>query len=129
MVVRGIRKRCPRCAERDTFTSWFHMRLECPRCRWRFEKEEGGYLGAMVLNYSVAIAAWIVMLVVALILTVPKVPVAPLVIASIAVLVIVPLWFFPRSKMMWAAVEYLVLRSDPDYRAPVRRDPRAHGLE
>ena len=105
------------------------MRVECPRCRWRFEKEEGGYLGAMVLNYSVAIGAWIVMLIVALIITVPKVPVAPLVIASIAVLVIVPLWFFPRSKMLWAAVEYLVLRSDPDYRAPVRRDPRAQGLE
>jgi hypothetical protein len=105
------------------------MRTDCPRCRWRFEKEEGGYLGAMLLNYSVAIAAWIVMLVVALVITVPEVPVAPLVVASIVVLVIVPLWFFPRSKMVWAAVEYLVLRSEPGYQAPVRRDPRAQDLE
>jgi Protein of unknown function (DUF983) len=105
------------------------MRTDCPRCRWRFEKEEGGYLGAMVLNYSVAIAAWVVMLIVALIITVPTVPVAPLVVASVVVLVLVPLWFFPRSKMLWAAIEYLVLRSDPDYRPPMRRDPRARELE
>jgi hypothetical protein len=105
------------------------MRSECPRCRWRFEKEEGGYLGAMVLNYCVAIGAWIIVLVVSLVLTVPDVPVAPLTVASIAVLIVVPLWFYPRSKSLWAAVEYLVARSDPDYRAPVRRDPRARELE
>jgi hypothetical protein len=105
------------------------MRSTCTRCRWRFEKEDGGYLGAMVLNYSVAIGAWIVVLIVGLAMTVPDVPVAPLLTASIAVLVLTPLWFYPRSKMLWAAVEYLVLRSDPDYRAPVRPDPRARDLE
>jgi hypothetical protein len=105
------------------------MRAECPRCRWRFEKEEGGYLGAMVLNYLAGIAAWIWVLIVGLALTVPEVPVIPLLVASIAVLIMVPLWFYPRSKTLWAAVEYLVLRSDPDYRAPVHRDPRARDLE
>ena len=69
------------------------------------------------------------MLVVVLVLTVPDVPVAPLLIASIVVLVVVPLWFYPRSKTLWAAIEFLVARSDPDYRTPVRRDPRAEELE
>ena len=32
-----------------------------------------------------------------------------------------------RSKSIWAAIEFLVLRSDPDYRTPVRRTPRAPG--
>jgi hypothetical protein len=41
----------------------------------------------------------------------------------------VPLWFYPRSKTIWAAVEFMVLKTDPDYRAPVRRDPRARDLE
>jgi hypothetical protein len=45
------------------------------------------------------------------------------------VLAIVPLWFFPRSKTLWAAIEFLVHRSDPDYRSPTRRDPRARELE
>jgi len=105
------------------------MRKTCPRCEWRFEKEQGGYLGAMVVNYLVAIGLWVVVLVVWLVLTVPDVPVAPLTIASVAVLVLVPIAFYPRSKTIWAAVEYLVLRAEPDYHAPVHRDPRARDLE
>ena len=105
------------------------MRQACPRCEWRFEKEEGGYLGAMVLNYVVAVGLWVAVLVVGLVLTVPDVPVLPLTIASVAVLVLAPLAFYPRSKMIWAAVEYLTLRADPDYRPPTHRDPRAKRLE
>ena len=55
--------------------------------------------------------------------------VVPIMLASIAVLVGVPLWFFPRSKSLWAAIEFLVYRSDPDYRTPARRSPRAESLE
>ena len=61
-LVRGSRKRCPRCGERDTFASWFEPRKACPRCELRFAKEEGGFLGAMSLNYVVAIGLWLVVL-------------------------------------------------------------------
>jgi hypothetical protein len=105
------------------------MRNECPRCHLRFAKEEGGFLGALTLNYVVAILAWVVLLVIVLILTVPDVPVVPLLVMSIVVVVLVPVWFYPRSKMVWAAVEFLVARSEPDYREPVARDPRAEELE
>ena len=105
------------------------MRQTCPRCELRFEKEEGGFLDAMVLNYVVAIGLWIVVLIVGLVLTVPDVPVVPLLVASAVVLIVVPLLGYPRSKTTWAAIEYLALRTDPDYRAPVRRDPRARDLE
>lgn len=128
-LARGLRKQCPRCGARGLFVSWFALRTSCPRCELRFEKESGGFLGAMVLNYSLAIALWIVVLVVGLVLTVPDVPVMPLVVASVLVLIAVPLWFYPRSKTIWAAVEFLVARGDPDYREPVARDPRARELE
>ena len=105
------------------------MRTTCPRCDLRFAKEEGGFLGALTLNYIVATLMWVVLLVVVLIFTVPDVPVVPLLLASVVVMVLVPLWFYPRSKMIWAAVEFLVARSDPDYRDPVARDPRAKDLE
>jgi hypothetical protein len=109
------------------FVTYFQMRSECPRCHLRFAKEEGGFLGALTLNWLVAILAWVVLLVVVLILTVPDVPV-PLLL-SLVVMVLMPLWFYPRSKMIWAAVEFLVARSEPDYREPVARDPRAEDLE
>jgi len=105
------------------------MRKACPRCEWRFEKEQGGYLGAMVVNYGAAIGLWLVVLLAGLVFTVPDVPVVPLTIASVVVLVMVPIAFYPRSKTIWAAVEYLVLRADPEYHAPVHRDPRARELE
>ena len=72
---------------------------------------------------------WLVVLIVAVVLTVPDVPVAPLLIISAVVLIGVPLWFYPRSKMIWAAVEYLVLRGEPEYRPPVARDARQRELE
>lgn len=101
----------------------------CPTCGLLFEKEEGGFLGAMTLNYMVAVLAWIAMFAIALALTVPDVPVWPLLLASVAILVVMPLWFYPRSKTLWAAVEHLVARSDPDYRSPPVRDPRSKDLE
>jgi hypothetical protein len=105
------------------------MRTACPRCDLRFAKEEGGFLGAMTLNYVLAIAIWLVVLGVALVITVPDVPVVPLLAISAVVLIGVPVWFYPRSRMLWAAIEFLVHRSDPDYRAPVARDPRTRDLE
>ena len=74
-LLRGFRKRCPRCGERDTFVSWFEPRKACPRCELRFAKEEGGFLGAMSLNYVVAIGLWLVVLGVGVAMTVPDVPV------------------------------------------------------
>ena len=128
-LLRGARKRCPRCGERDTFVSWFQPRTACPRCDLRFAKEEGGFLGAMTLNYLVAIGLWLIVLVMGIVLTVPDVAVVPLLVASAIVLIGVPLWFYPRSKMIWAAVEFLVLRGTPEYRPPVARDARQRELE
>jgi uncharacterized protein (DUF983 family) len=122
-LFRGLLKRCPRCGMRGVFRSWFQLRSMCPACGLRFEKEEGGFLGAMVLNYALAIGLWVVVLALVLAFTVPDVPVGWLLVASVIVLVGVPLWFYPRSKTTWAAVEYLVARSDPDYRAPASGTP------
>jgi uncharacterized protein (DUF983 family) len=124
-----LRKRCPRCAERRIFRSWLHLIERCPNCDLRFEREQGGFLGAMTINFLVAVVVWITIFVVVLVFTVPDVPVTPLLIASVVLLVVVPLWFYPRSKTLWAAIEFLVARSDPDYRTPIRRDPRATELE
>ena len=130
VLVRGARKHCPRCGERKIFDGFFKLTSRCPACDLRFEREEGGFLGAMALNYTVAIVFWLVVMAVGIALTVPVVPVAPLLVASIGVLSVVPVWFYPRSKTLWAAIEFLVARSEPDYRSPpLVRDPRTKDLE
>jgi len=128
-VVRGVRKRCPRCGARPIFDGWFTMKPLCPRCSLRFEQEEGGFLGAMTLNYAFAFLIWIVGLAVVLAFTVPHPPVPELIAMSVVVLVGVPLWFYPRSKGAWAAIEWLANRTDPDYRPPAPRGERARRLE
>jgi uncharacterized protein (DUF983 family) len=129
VLARGARKRCPRCGERRIFDGFFTLKARCPTCDLRFEREEGGFLGAMALNYAVAIGFWLVVMGVGIALTVPVVPVAPLLAMSIGVLAAVPVWFYPRSKTLWAAIEYLVARAEPGYRAPRMRGPRARDLE
>jgi uncharacterized protein (DUF983 family) len=129
VLVRGLRKRCPRCGHRRIFDGWFRLKTRCPVCDLRFETEEGGFLGAMTVNYAAAIGVWVAIMTVVLAMTVPDVPVAPLLAMSVGVLVGMPLWFYPRSKTIWAAIEFLVARNDPDYRTPRQRDPRARELE
>ena len=129
VLIRGLRKRCPRCGERRIFDGFFRLIGRCPTCDLRFEREEGGFLGAMALNYAVAIGFWLVVMVIGVALTVPVVPVAPLLAMSIGVLTVVPVWFYPRSKTLWAAIEFLVARSEPSYRSPRVREARERELE
>lgn len=109
--------------------SWFHAKSRCPTCDLRFEQQEGGWLGAMTINYAVACVCWLIAMGVAMALTVPFVPVMPLIGMSVVILGGMPIWFYPRSKMLWAAVEFLTARSEPGYRTPAGRDPRADSVQ
>jgi uncharacterized protein (DUF983 family) len=115
-VVRGLTRRCPRCGSGRLFRRWLRIRDRCPRCGLRLEREEGGFLGAMTINYGVTTFAWLVLLVVWLVVDLPDVRVVPLTVVSILLVGVFPLVFFPFSKTLWAAVDYLVYRSSPDYR-------------
>jgi uncharacterized protein (DUF983 family) len=113
--VRGATKRCPRCGSGGLFTGWFTILDRCPRCGLRLEREEGGFLGAMVLSYVVTAVLWLGLLIGWLIVDLPDLHVGALTIASIAIAGLVPLLFWPFSKTIWASVDYLVYRTSPDY--------------
>jgi hypothetical protein len=83
----------------------------------------------MTINYAVACVFWLIAMGIAMALTVPFIPVMPLIGMSVAILGGMPVWFYPRSKMLWAAVEFLTARSEPGYRTPTARDPRAESVE
>jgi len=89
------------------------MLERCSRCHLRLEPEEGAFLGALALNYGVTGLAFIGLLVGWLAVTLPDVQIVPLMIASLAVVVIVPILFFPFSKTIWVALDLLLHRVDP----------------
>jgi len=115
-LARGLVRRCPRCGGRDLFERRLRIRERCPGCGLRLEREEGGFLGAMTLNYLATTLAWGGFLAVWLVVALPGVAIAPLTVASLAFVAVFPLLFYPLSKTLWAAVDYLVVRSSPDYR-------------
>ncbi len=80
----------------------------------------------MTVNYVATALVWLVLLIVWLVLDLPDVHVAQLTIASIALVVVVPLLCWPSSKGIWAAVDYLVYRTDPSYASTEAAD-RASG--
>ena len=110
MLRRGATRRCARCGSGHLFHRYFTMVDECPRCGLHFEREEGYWAGALAINIGVAGAVFIVTFGVALALTVPDVPVAPLLAILIPLMILVPLLGYPFSKTVWVAVDRAFLQ-------------------
>jgi uncharacterized protein (DUF983 family) len=85
VLFRGATRRCPRCGGRGLFAGPFTIRRTCPTCGLRLEREEGGFLGAMTINYSVTMLLWAVLLAVWLVVDLPEVHVVALTVVSRAV--------------------------------------------
>lgn len=103
VMARGLARRCPRCGSGGLFVSWLRIRERCPRCALPLEREEGGFLGAMTINYTVTALVWLAVLVAWLVLDLPDVPLAALVVVSLA--------FYPFAKTTWCALDHLVVRA------------------
>ena len=69
----------------------------------------------MTINYSATTLTWVAFLVIWLLVDLPGVRVVPLTVASVALVGLFPFAFCPVSKTLWAALDYLVFRSSPDY--------------
>jgi uncharacterized protein (DUF983 family) len=115
VVLRGLARRCPRCGQGKLFTRWLSFPKTCPRCGLQFEREEGAFLGSLTINYGVTGIVFFALLVGWMIVTRGNVRWVPLVLASAAVVIVVPVLFYPFAKMLWAGLDYLIVRSDPNY--------------
>ncbi len=116
---RAARLRCPVCAGGPLFHSWFTMRDACPGCGLQLERHEPGYyLGAMSLNLGVAEGTFALAFGAAVWATWPDVPWDPLLYASVALMVLAPVAFYPFSKILWLALD---LRVRPATREDLRQ--------
>jgi uncharacterized protein (DUF983 family) len=110
VLLRGLRKLCPRCGQGHLFSRWFDLAGACPRCGLPFERGEGYWLGAMAINLGVAEASFGAFLLIAAILTWPDVPWGWLTAGGLAVNVVVPILFYPYSKTIFLAIDLLLHR-------------------
>jgi uncharacterized protein (DUF983 family) len=110
MLWWGTTKRCARCGSGNLFERWFTMVDDCPRCGLHFEREQGYWAGALAINIGIAGATFVVAFVVALVLTIPDIPVVPLLAVLVPLMIIVPTVAYPFSKTIWVAVDRALLQ-------------------
>lgn len=111
MLMRGLRRRCPLCDSNHLFRRWLAMVERCPGCHYRFEREEGFFLGAYVVNLAVTEGLLLLLSVIPLIVLLDRNPdsgIAGVVIGGILAAVIAPLIFYPISKTLWTAIDLIM---------------------
>jgi len=117
MMWWGATRRCARCGGGHLFRRYFTMVDDCPRCGLHFEREPGYWAGALAINIGIAGAVFVAVFVTALVLTVPDVPVAPLLAVLIPLMILTPILAYPFSKTLWVAVDRALLQHlDPNER-------------
>ena len=84
------------------------MERSCPRCQLVFEREEGFFLGAYMINLALTMGALLVVFVVGFALTAPDTPAGKLAAFAGAVGVVAPLVCYPFSKTLWCAIDTIM---------------------
>jgi hypothetical protein len=74
-------------------------------CGLVFEREEGYWVGAVVVNTAVTFAAFVLTFVTAVLVTWPEVPWGWVTGVTVAVNLVIPILFYPISKSLWLGLE------------------------
>jgi uncharacterized protein (DUF983 family) len=104
-VARAVLRRCPNCGDPGVFESWMGLVEACPRCGLRFEREEGYWLGAILINTAATIGLFGVGMVAWALVTWPDPPWGLMLGVGIGFNLIAPIVFYPYSKTLWVAIE------------------------
>ncbi len=105
LIRRGLVGACPACGARKQFRYWVKMNETCHRCGLTFERIEGHWIGAIGINTIVSFGILLLSLTVSFVVTIPDIPVVPLVIWHVLLAMLVPIIFFPISRTLWTAVD------------------------
>ncbi len=109
MLWRGLTRRCPRCESGGLFRRWTEMVDECPRCGLVYEREEGYWLGAIIINTLLSGLIIALLIALAVSLTWPDIPALPLLAAGLPIGIALPIALYPISKTLWVAVDICFL--------------------
>ena len=110
ILRRGWELRCPNCGKRTLFRHYFQPAERCGACELKFEREEGFFLGALVISYAVtclvgplpALILW----------AVGWLPATAAWTLAAVTAIGIPIAFFPVSRSWNLALYYAVL---PDH--------------
>jgi uncharacterized protein (DUF983 family) len=109
MLGRALVLRCPRCAERGLFVSWFTLKERCPRCDLPLQRGEAHdyWIGGMMFNIVLSELLALVVVASVILATWPDVPWNAVWFGAIALMVAAPFLLFPVSRIMWLAFDLI----------------------
>ena len=82
----------------------------CPGCDSRFEREEGYFLGAIVVSVIITELVIVAVIAIGFALTLPDAPVGALAIGGGALAGLTPLLVYPFTKTIWTAIDLIMRR-------------------
>ncbi|HEX7316634.1 MAG TPA: DUF983 domain-containing protein [Pyrinomonadaceae bacterium] len=104
-LARGARLCCPVCGGARVFRSPFHVRPSCPACGAVFQREEGFFVGAIMLNVVTTEAAVLASAGLCLLLFPGRA--ALLLWLLFAVALLFPIAFYHHAWSLWLAGDHL----------------------
>lgn len=102
---RGLMGRCPECGSGGIFSSLSELVTRCPTCGTTFEREEGYWLGAMVVSMAAVLGSFLAIFVGTMLVTWPDVPWTPILVVTVIVNGLIPLVGYGWAKTTWMGLD------------------------
>jgi uncharacterized protein (DUF983 family) len=110
VLARAVLLRCPRCGRTPLYAGWFRMHEQCAACGFRYEREQGYFVGAIYINYAATV--FVAVGAVLLLDTLVGLSLTRQLVLGIGLCALVPLLFFRYSRSLWLSIDYLVTTAD-----------------
>lgn len=106
LLGRAIRRRCPNCGVGKVYAGFTQLET-CDNCRYRFSREYGYFLGALIVAYAVIGATALTAMLILASIGAPTLVALGIPLATS--LLVLP-FFIPLSHTLWMAID---VRFDP----------------
>lgn len=120
LVRRALLRRCPVCGGRKIFEGWYRLKPTCPTCGYRFERESGYWVSAIIVNTAATFSIFAVFFVGVMVFTFPDVSWGPVLLVAAVTNVLFPIFFFPMSKTLLMAIDLWTHPLPPEVATKIR---------
>lgn len=108
-LLRALLGRCPLCGSKGIWRSFGQTVERCPGCNYLYDREEGYWVGGLIVNIAFAMGLFFVLFVGGMLITWPDVPWTALLIVNLVALGLGPVLFYPLSKTIWVWLDVTFL--------------------
>lgn len=106
MLARAVLRRCPLCGQRGIFRRWLVLAPRCHGCGYPFDREEGYWVGAMIVNTGATQLLFFAWFLGGMAVTWPDPPWNVLLFGGIGLMLAFPALFYPWAKTLWLWMDF-----------------------